>query len=133
VRIGLVASFVDGLAPARQALKLVGRLTPSAEYRFTSEVENISVAYRQFSEKFGEEGVLQASGCRLVALKWVPYLIDPVPGYVQVKDLGPQFSYKGVFIVEYAGPIAIMAIAASRPAWLFGPEATGSSLSQSAL
>lgn len=38
---------------------------------------------------------------------------------MQVKDLGPQFSYRGVFIVEYLGPIVIMAIAAARPAWLY--------------
>ncbi len=39
--------------------------------------------------------------------------------FVQVKDLGPQFSYRGVFIVEYLGPIVIMTIAAARPAWLY--------------
>jgi very-long-chain enoyl-CoA reductase len=39
---------------------------------------------------------------------------------VEVKDLGPQFSYRGVFIVEYAGPIAIVAAYAMRPAFLYG-------------
>lgn len=37
-----------------------------------------------------------------------------------MKDLGPQFSYRGVFIVEYLGPILIMLAFASRPEWLFG-------------
>jgi hypothetical protein len=41
---------------------------------------------------------------------------------VQVKDLGPQFSYRGVFLVEYFGPIAIMAAFAARPAVVYGPD-----------
>lgn len=39
---------------------------------------------------------------------------------IAVKDLGAQFSYRGVFIVEYLGPILIMLAFASRPEWLFG-------------
>lgn len=41
---------------------------------------------------------------------------------VYVKDIGPQFSYRGVFAIEYAGPIAIVALFALRPAFLFGSE-----------
>ena len=37
-----------------------------------------------------------------------------------VKDLGPQFSYRGVFLIEYGGPIAIILACAMRPALLFG-------------
>lgn len=33
---------------------------------------------------------------------------------VEAKDLGPQFSYRGVFIIEYAGPIVIVLAAALR-------------------
>lgn len=40
-----------------------------------------------------------------------------------VKDLGPQFSYRGVFLVEYAGPIAILLAFLARPAALFGAGA----------
>ena len=39
---------------------------------------------------------------------------------VEVKDLGPQFSYRGVFLIEYAGPIAIVLAYTLRPAFLFG-------------
>jgi len=44
-------------------------------------------------------------------------------GALAVKDLGAQFSYRGVFLIEYAGPIAIMALYAARPAAVFGPGA----------
>ena len=37
-----------------------------------------------------------------------------------VKDLGPQFSYRGVFLIEYGGPIAIVLAALLRPAAIFG-------------
>lgn len=37
-----------------------------------------------------------------------------------MKDLGPQFSYRGVFIVEYLGPILIVLLYAFRPSFLFG-------------
>ncbi len=37
-----------------------------------------------------------------------------------VKDLGPQFSYRGVFVVEYGAPIAIVLAALLRPAAIFG-------------
>jgi very-long-chain enoyl-CoA reductase len=42
---------------------------------------------------------------------------------VLVKDLGPQIGYKTVFIVEYAGPIAIMLLYWLRPAIVFGANA----------
>ncbi len=37
--------------------------------------------------------------------------------------MGAQFSYRGVFIVEYLGPILIIAAYAMRPTFLFGPGA----------
>ena len=37
-----------------------------------------------------------------------------------LKDMGPQFSYRGVFLIEYAGPLFIMMLYALRPALLFG-------------
>jgi very-long-chain enoyl-CoA reductase len=40
-----------------------------------------------------------------------------------VKDLGPQIGYRTVFVVEYAGPIAIMLLYAARPAFIFGDKA----------
>ncbi len=39
---------------------------------------------------------------------------------IEVKDLGMQFSYRGVFVIEYLGPILIMLAASTRPAFLFG-------------
>lgn len=47
-------------------------------------------------------------------------LFDARAPACQVKDLGPQFSYRGVFLVEYAGPILIMIIVGTRPAILYG-------------
>ena len=40
-----------------------------------------------------------------------------------VKDYGPQISYRLVFLIEYAGPLLIMAAYATRPALLFGAAA----------
>ena len=42
---------------------------------------------------------------------------------VLYKDLGPQIGYRTVFIVEYAGPIAFMALYALRPSFIYGAEA----------
>lgn len=42
---------------------------------------------------------------------------------IAVKDLGPQFSYRGVYLIEYAGPLVIMAVYAARPAWVYGAGA----------
>jgi very-long-chain enoyl-CoA reductase len=39
---------------------------------------------------------------------------------IYAKNLGPQFSYRGVFLIEYGGPIAIMLAFSLRPAFLFG-------------
>lgn len=39
---------------------------------------------------------------------------------LELKDLGPQFSYRGVFLVEYGGPILIMALYAMRCECIFG-------------
>ena len=52
-------------------------------------------------------------------------LIDNGEASVTVRDLGPQFSYRGVFVVEYAGPLVIMLWFASRPALVYGDGATG--------
>jgi hypothetical protein len=39
---------------------------------------------------------------------------------IHLKDLGPQFSYRGVFLIEYGGPILIVLAFALRPTFLFG-------------
>lgn len=39
---------------------------------------------------------------------------------IQYKDLGPQVGYRTVFVVEYAGPIAFMALYAMRPSFIYG-------------
>ncbi len=44
---------------------------------------------------------------------------------IEAKDLGPQFSYRGVFVIEYLGPILIILMYAMRPTFLFGTAAGG--------
>jgi very-long-chain enoyl-CoA reductase len=44
------------------------------------------------------------------------------------KDLGPQVGYRTVFVVEYAGPIAAMALYAMRPSLLYGAGANAKPL-----
>jgi hypothetical protein len=39
---------------------------------------------------------------------------------LEVKDYGVQFSYKGVFLIEYFGPFAIMLLFFLRPAFIYG-------------
>jgi len=41
-------------------------------------------------------------------------------GSIYLKDLGPQISWKGVFIVEYFGPILIYTILYLRPSLIYG-------------
>lgn len=36
--------------------------------------------------------------------------------------MGPQFSYRGVFVIEYLGPILIVLGYALRPSFLYGPN-----------
>jgi hypothetical protein len=42
---------------------------------------------------------------------------------VTAKDYGPQIGYRAVFLIEYAGPLAIVALYALRPAAVFGAGA----------
>lgn len=41
-------------------------------------------------------------------------------GKLYVKDLGPQISWKGVFLAEYAGPLVVYLWAYQRPWILYG-------------
>jgi len=48
---------------------------------------------------------------------------------VWVKDLGQQFSYRGGFLLEYGGPLVLMALFALRPSFLYsGVAAPGGPL-----
>ena len=49
--------------------------------------------------------------------------LTDVTAVVWVKDLGMQFSYRGVFLIEYAMPIVLMLLLSLRPAFLFGAAA----------
>lgn len=42
---------------------------------------------------------------------------------ITFKDLGPQISYRGVFVIEYAGPIFLMMLYSLRPKILYGDSA----------
>lgn len=44
-----------------------------------------------------------------------------------IKDLGPQISYRTVFILEYLGPLVLYACLATRP-WLFYGDKGGNAL-----
>lgn len=50
-----------------------------------------------------------------------------------IKDIGPQFSYRGVFFWEYFGPIAIVAFLATRPSFIYGEGASEKPLSDVAM
>jgi hypothetical protein len=61
----------------------------------------------------GERKQLRAFGAQLTDTTSV----------VWVKDLGLQFSYRGVFLLEYGGPLALMALFALRPSFLYSSVA----------
>lgn len=42
---------------------------------------------------------------------------------IYLKDLGPQISWKGVFLVEYTGPLVLYLVTYCRPALLYGAVA----------
>lgn len=44
---------------------------------------------------------------------------------IYVKDLGPQISWRTVFVLEYLGPLVLYIIVATRP-WIFYGEKAGS-------
>lgn len=44
---------------------------------------------------------------------------------IYIKDLGPQISYRTVFILEYLGPLVLYIIVATRPWILYGDKAGG--------
>ena len=112
----------------RQALKLSGRSEPKNELRLNDELKAIATSLAEFAAKFDDEPVLQVW---LLVVALFPPVADCTPS-LQVKDIGPQFSYRGVFIIEYLGPILIMAFVAMRPAFLFGSEALNTPLSSTA-
>ena len=39
---------------------------------------------------------------------------------IELKNLGMQFAYRWLFLIEYGGPPAIMALIAMQPAWVYG-------------
>lgn len=41
---------------------------------------------------------------------------------VYVKDLGPQISWKAVFVCEYLGPLVVYILVATRPWLLYGAK-----------
>lgn len=44
---------------------------------------------------------------------------------IYVKDLGPQISWRTVFVLEYLGPLVLYIIVATRP-WIFYGDKAGS-------
>lgn len=44
---------------------------------------------------------------------------------IYIKDLGPQISWRTVFILEYLGPLVLYVIVATRP-WIFYGDKAGS-------
>lgn len=48
-------------------------------------------------------------------------------GKIYIKDLGPQISWRTVFILEYLGPLVLYVIVATRP-WIFYGDKAGSAV-----
>ena len=59
--------------------------------------------------------------------------VNPSTTSLVLSDLGPQVGYRTVFLVEYAGPIAIMALYALRPSFVYGASASAAPWSPVAL
>ena len=54
-------------------------------------------------------------------------------GELALKDYGAQISYRAVFLIEYAGPLAIVAAYAARPSLIYGAGAAAAPWSPVAL
>jgi very-long-chain enoyl-CoA reductase len=61
------------------------------------------------------------------------YEVNLAKDVLILKDYGPQIGYRTVFVVEYLGPMLIMALYALRPAILYGKGAAEASWSPVAL
>lgn len=72
--------------------------------------------------------VLRLDDDRATVETFLNRVTDPNERVVVVKDLGPQFSYRGVFIIEYLGPILIVALCATRPSFLYSTPSNPSPL-----
>jgi very-long-chain enoyl-CoA reductase len=55
-------------------------------------------------------------------------LVSSIKGELAVKDLGPQISWRGVYIIEYLGPIFIHALLYHFPTIFYGQHVEHSSL-----
>lgn len=63
-------------------------------------------------------------------LRSCAYKIHLFVDSVQVKDLGPQFKWRTVYLVEYTGPFLLYLFFYSQPSLIYGADATIPTLAQ---
>lgn len=115
-------------------LSAKGKVTETIEIADEATVAQLKLAYKPKVDRHSKAFKLQPAkeGERGVSIdddkKQLKAYGLKDGSVIEYKNLGPQIGYRTVFVVEYAGPIALMALYAMRPSFIYGVPTTKTEL-----